>query len=298
MTQRLTYAKARNFTGNTLGGATCPVPDDQIEVLMLNCLQRMHADLSDDKHYQTTVELELVDGQCEYDLPALGIRKFHSVEDEDCEQLEYCASPPNRRQKGIKKVTKVCQQSTKFPYKRLSGKYPVGGKPYMDAACEDGRCDCPDVVTPSNWSCYGNKLILWPVPQVPEGTTCTITFRGERALDCTLYTVEDGVKEWKYVDLPVNYHSVYAKCLMGMALASCDDIERGNWWLSVARDEIEAIKCMDDMPLFESDAKGDNVFCVGENACDYARPCKPKCDTKLLWEFEEVDGEIETCSVC
>lgn len=265
MSESLTYAKARDFVGANLGTGVCPPDDAQIEVLMLNCLRRIHADVADDKFYEGEVELELVDGQCEYPLT---LQTFTSVEDEDCNELEYCSNPPSRKDK----------------------------KP-LESDCECGCC-YDEAQAPHSWTCYAGKLVVWPAPVVPQDCPVSIHMRGRRALDCTLYEIIDGVKHWKTIDLPEKYHTVYAKCLLAFSFGLLDDQPRANWWFEVAADELEAIKCQDDEPIYQPDGKGENVFCIGAKACDYAPLCKPDCkcgSNRLSWEFEDEDGRVEAC---
>lgn len=285
MSELLSYAKARDFVGANLGEGVCPPDDAQLEVLMVNCLQRIYADVSDDKHYQGITDLALVDGQCEYDLP---FNVFTSVQDENCRDLEYCRTPPNAKQKQNRRKPGI--QKTTFPTVASQRVYPCGSNPCQ---CEE---ECPASIKPTSWACYANQLIVFPAPVVPAGGECVITIRGRRYIDCTLYDMIDGVKHWRIIDLPPKYHTIFAKCLLAFSLGVLDDQARANWWFQVSRDELEAVKCQDDELTFQPDDKLDEICCVSEQACDFAPGCAPKCDNndRLQWEFEEVDGRVHS----
>lgn len=233
--QPMTYAEVRDFVTSILG-PSCEMDDGEMVVFYANCLNQMWADLRDTKFFRASYQFTLLPGQKSIPLPS-DIWRIKSISDPVlCTELQ--------------EIKPVCQTiETVEPPKAECLPCDTAGK----WANTDPKPEPVQTVKPTGFWCDGAageyELFFEPLPS----GECTFTINGQRYINTVLWDdviSPDGskVRVWRNVDLPVQFHSIFAKCVVSMSYMACDDPAMGQYWLQLAGNEMEALVNAGDGP--------------------------------------------------
>lgn len=146
-----------------------------------------------------------------------------------------------------------------------------------------GDLDCPvcDPIpgTPTEYWLWGDDITFNPIPDADV----TLDVRGYRQVNCELYEIVDDVKVWNTVDLPTEFHSVYAKVVQGLSYAQAKDFSAASYWLQIGSNETDSLKEAKDQLNRES-----LIISIGGNSCK--DPC---CGTPPKMQLLEIVETVE-----
>lgn len=243
--RKMSYADVRDTVTSVLG-PDCLMTDIEMEVFYSNCLNQMWVDLRDSKYFCQKWTLTLNPGDFSTSVPPEMYqidRIYDPVTCVDIPEGEPECMPCTVVKPGCSCSSCDCEPLGKWGERKIVKEEPV---------------------KPTEWWCdtdeNGLHLIFSPKP----AEQCELTVEGFRRVDCTLWDDEvlesgDKVRNWRLIDLPAPYHSVFVKCVIGMAFAASDDPGMGDYWRGVAADEMRALLGTGDV----LNTPKSEVFCIG-----------------------------------
>jgi hypothetical protein len=209
-----TYDKVRDWALATGGwGSLCPVPNEIMDALLLDCLQTIHTQIWDHSKYQTTWSFQI--GADDYfvdaggSVPAITTAIFNPM---------FAVVNKIQRRRDHKEL----YRAESFP------KVPRNGVVVASEAEPDKL----------EWFTWGDEFVVSP----PSTTVEDYDAFGYRILNRSIFTYSAPTTTWQLVDLPDAYIESYQKCVLGFLLTATNDHAGAEQWLRAASDEISALK--------------------------------------------------------
>lgn len=266
----MTHGEVREFVSSLLG-PQCEMTDAEVNVFHRNCLIEMWTDLRDFRWYHEDWDIHLNPSQTMVELPADVDRIVRLWDPALCTDLE--------------EVNPVCVAPTPDPPAVVE----------EDCDCDPGtdkwkrklteRLSVVQATKPTGFWIDGGsgayRLHFDPAPS----TECTFRLSGFRKPSCTFWIdqMNDAGTEkeriWQEIDLPPDYHGIYAKCVVALAYAACDDPGMAQYWRSLAANEMKSLVDGGDSP----GVKKSEMLTLGrgglrKSSCPSSFACTPKLD--------------------
>ena len=128
---------------------------------------------------------------------------------------------------------------------------------YEDKPLKSLRC-WPEIDTtgrriPSGWYAWGNSFLLDPSP----------VFSGEQVLEvrgirAPIARFKTGAT-WQEIDLPFEFRSIFAKTVLALGFAHCEDYASSQFWLEVVASEMKTALARANMSLSQGTCE-DRLF--------------------------------------
>ena len=191
-----TYGQVRDY----VQGSGCTKNNDRIELMVTTCLQELWTVVCDDPYYEADIGKPLAEGESKVDISECATISTIKIRYDDPDGVERCRTLTPRS--TIPEVKGCCETA-------------VGD------VCEH------DVVgIPEQFTIIGNNLCVFPT----ASQDVTVELRCFREVDCTLYTMDDGVRIWNSIDLPERYQPQLANLVLSKFYAEQGDFAAATYW--------------------------------------------------------------------
>ena len=209
-----TYDQVRDWVSEAAGFDNAnPLEIELVNVLMLNALQQVYAQVWDHRFYQYEWQFDILAGdyvpETSPGVPGTSSTIFDPM---------------------FKVINKFMQVSDGAEL------WEAESFPAQATALPD---DTP-AATRVEWKAWGDQFAISVAPAVTE----SYRVFGYRELDRILFTdhpTNPGEIVWELVDLPAETHDVYQKLILGFLYAAVDDLAASAHWIRVASDELASI---------------------------------------------------------
>ena len=224
-----TYDRVRDWALDVGGwGNVCPVPDEIMDALLLDCLQTIHTQIWDDDKYKSKWSFTVAADEYFVDdgggSPEITTNIFSPM---------FAVLNKIQRRRDHKELFRA-ESYPKIPM--------VGLDTPVESDAEPARLE---------WFTWGDEFVVSP-PSTGEEVYDAF---GYRVLNRSIWQDVASVVTWQLVDLPDRFVEVYQKCVLGFLLTATNDHSTAQQWLRAASDELNSLvslnagNVMDRMPV-------------------------------------------------
>lgn len=205
-----TYAQIRNYAT----GSGCK-NNDRLDFFMVSCLQEIWTKVCDDPYYFEELALDVAEGVSKVDISQCATITSIKVRYE-IDEVAYC--------RELGSPTSIPERSCKCP----------------STSVADVECEHVESGVPNEFEIVGGMLCLNPVPD----TDMVLDIECFREVDCTLFELSDDdppVIMWNTVDLPVEYHGIFANLVLSKSFADNGDYAAATYWEQKASTGLDSL---------------------------------------------------------